>query len=234
MWGFVDCTRYYMSEGRPRVVLHNASLLVETREKVALLTRPGHGKSSIMRMLAGIDLPNAGTVLRDEGGWPLGYAGGFHIDMSGDANIRNLARIADVDPIELTAFCYEFSELEDFYYQPVRLYSSTMRARLAFAASLGLPAKTYLADDKLSAGDDRFRDKCMTALTAKLSDAGLIFVASNPRQAREICDRFYVLSGGQFLACDDYDEALERLSSSAEDDDAGDSADHDLPTFDLA
>lgn len=235
MWGFVDCTRYYPFEDVARVVLFNANLLVETREKVAILARPGHGKSSIMRMLAGIDLPDAGTVLRDEGGWPLGYAGGFHIDMSGDANVRNLAMVAGFDPAELSAFCYDFSELEEFYHLPLRLYSSTMRARLAFAASLGLPARTYLADDKLSAGDEQFRDKCMAALTAKLGECGLIFVASNPRPARDICDRFYVLSGGQFLLCDDYEEALTRLSSSVvEEEDAGDSADDEIPTFDLA
>src|SRR5262245_55993536 len=176
MWGFVDCTRYYVSEGRPHVVLYNASLIVETWEKVAVLVKPGHGKSTIVRMLAGIDAPDSGTVLRDEGGWPLGYAGGFHNDMTGDANVRSLAQFADIDPLEFSAFCFDFSELGDFYHRPLKLYSPTMRARLALSASLGLPAKTYLADDKLAAGDERFRQKCMTALSAKLRDCGLIFV----------------------------------------------------------
>ena len=124
-------------------------LRVETHEKVALLVRPGQGKSTIMRMLAGLDRPDRGTVLRDAGGWPLGYAGGFHADMSGDDNIRNFAELADVDPLELSAFCYDYSELGDLYHRPVKLYSSTMKARLAMAASLGIPARTYLADDKL-------------------------------------------------------------------------------------
>lgn len=232
MWGFVDCTRYYLSEGRPHVVLYNASLVVETREKVALLVRPGQGKSTIMKMLAGIDLPDSGAVLRDEGGWPLGYAGGFHNDMSGDANIRCLAQFAGVDPLELSAFCFEFSELGEFYHQPLKLYSSTMRARLALAASLGLPAKTYLADDKLAAGDERFRHKCMTELNAKLAGCGLIFVASNPRPAKDVCDRFYVVSGGQFLPCDDYDHAADLLAASL-DDDTSVSEEADIPTFDL-
>ncbi len=232
MWGFVDCTRYYVSEGRPHVVLYNASLVVETRERVALLVRPGQGKSTIMRMLAGIDAPDSGTVLRDEGGWPLGYAGGFHNDMTGDANIRCLAQFAGVDPLELSALCFEFSELEEFYHKPLKLYSSTMRARLAFSASLGLPARTYLADDKLAAGDERFRQKCMTALSAKLDDCGLIFVASNPRPAKEICERFYVVSGGQFMPCDDYDHATTLLSAPL-DDETSDSEESDIPTFDL-
>ena len=84
MWGFVDCTRYYMSAGRPNVVLFNASLRVETHEKVALLVRPGQGKSTIMRMLAGLDRPNRAPSCAMPG-CPLGYSGGFHADMSGDA-----------------------------------------------------------------------------------------------------------------------------------------------------
>lgn len=233
MWGFVDCTRYHFADGRPQVVLYNASLVVETSEKVALLIRPGQGKSSIMRMLSGIDLPDSGTVLRDEGGWPLGYGGGFHAGMSGEANIRNLALLADVDPMELSAFCFEFSELEEFYHQPLSRYSSTMKARLALAASFGLPARTYLADDKLAAGDERFRQKCMNALAEKLADCGLIFIASNPRAAKDICDRFYVVSGGEILPCDDYDHAATLLASSVEEDSV-DAAEEEIPTFDLA
>lgn len=232
MWGFVDCTRYHVAEGRPQVVLYNASLVVETSEKIALLIRPGQGKSTIMRLLAGIDLPDSGTVVRDEGGWPLGYAGGFHNEMSGEANIRNLARLADVDPIELSAFCFEFSELEEYYYQPLGRYSSTMKARLALSASLGLPARTYLADDKLAAGDVHFRQKCMGALAGKLADCGLIFIASNPRAAKDVCDRFYVVSGGQFLPCDDYDHAANLLAASVDEESVD--ADEEIPTFDLA
>ena len=108
--------------------------------------------------------------------------------MSGDDNIRNFAELADVDPLELSAFCYDYSELGDLYHRPVKLYSSTMKARLAMAASLGIPARTYLADDKLSAGDEQFRAKCMVTLAERLSDCGLIFIASNPRPAKEVCD----------------------------------------------
>jgi capsular polysaccharide transport system ATP-binding protein len=232
MWGFVDCTRYYMSAGRPNVVLADATLLVETHEKAALLVRPGHGKSTIMRMLAGLDRPDRGTVLRDAGGWPLGYAGGFQADMTGDANIRNFAELADVDPLELSVFCYDFSELGELYHQPVKLYSSTQKARLAMAASLGIPARTYLADDKLSAGDPPFREKCMAALAERLSDCGLIFIASNPRPAKDICDSFYVLSGGEFVRCDDFDHASDFYASTSEQT-AEEEADADIPTFDL-
>lgn len=232
MWGFVDCTRYYLRAGRANVVLFNASLRVETHEKVALLVRPGQGKSTIMRMLAGLDRPDQGTVLRDAGGWPLGYSGGLQADMTGDDNIRNFAELADVDPLDLSAYCYDFSELGDLYHQPVKLYSSTMKARLAMAASLGIPARTYLADDKLAAGDEHFRAKCMAALAERLSDCGLIFVASNPRPAKEVCETFYVLAGGEFIRCDGFEHASDFYASTSGQS-AEEEADADIPTFDL-
>src|SRR5919112_438483 len=106
MWGFVDCTRYYLSFGVPKVVLHEASLIVGTDEKIGLLVPPGGGKSTIIRMLAGVD--------------PWAYSG----------------------------FCADFSELGEAYFQPLKLYTGGMRGRLAFAASFGVSARTYLADDK--------------------------------------------------------------------------------------
>lgn len=231
MWGFVDCTRYYMRGDRPTVVLFRASLVVETQEKVALLVRPGQGKSTIVRLLAGLDRPDSGTVLRDAGGWPLGYAGWFHSDMTGEANVRTLAQLADVDPLDLAAFCYEFAELGDFFHQPLKLYSPTMKNRLAMAASLGIPARTYLADDKLTTGDEAFRRKATEALTARLQDCGLIFVGSNPRQAKDFCERFYVVSGGDIIPCDDADHATDLLAATT-DEDADEAA--DVPIFDLA
>lgn len=232
MWGFVDCTRYYHRHGTTTVVLHQASLVLDTAEKAALLVPPGHGKTTIIRLLAGIDLPDQGTVIRDDGGWPLGYSGGFRNEMTGDANIRNLAGLADVDPDGLSAFAYKFSELENAYHMPLSYYSGRMKAKLGFAASFGLSARTYLADDKLSAGDERFRTKCMAHLQGALDDRGLIFVTSNPRSAEDICDRFFLLEQHQFIECDGYEDASARLKQLMEEVTLDDS-DEDMPLFDL-
>jgi capsular polysaccharide transport system ATP-binding protein len=232
MWGFVDCTRYYMTGDRPTVVLFQASLVVGTGEKVALLVRPGQGKSTIIRLLAGLDRPDAGTVLRDAGGWPLGYSGWFQADMTGEANVRSLAQVADVDPLDLAAFCHDFAELGDMFFRPLKLYSPTMKARLAMAASLGIPARTYLADDKIASGDEAFRRKTTDVLTERLGEGcGLIFVGSNPRQAKDVCERFYVVTEGEIVPCDDFDHAAALLAGSS-DPDADEGA--EVPIFDLA
>ena len=172
MWGFINCTRYFLSFGAPKVVLHDATMIVGTKERVGLLVPSGAGKSTIIRMLAGVETPDSGIVLRDGGGWPLGYTGGFRQELTGEENIRKYATIVGLDPSDFSAFCADFSELGEAYFHPLRLYSARMRGRLAFAASLGIPATTYLADDKLSAGDEKFREKCDAALADRLRQAG--------------------------------------------------------------
>lgn len=233
MWGLVDCTRVHRRAGVERIVLHRASMLVDTFDKAAVFASPGHGKTTVMRLLMGVDQPDGGHVLRDRGGWPLGYSGGFRAEMSGDANIRNLARLADVDPDRLSAYAYLFSELGKAYYLPLNAYSGRMKARLGFAASFGLPARTYLADDKLSAGDPNFRERCMREIEARLEHCGLIFVTSNPRPAQHTCDRFFVLEAGTIEECGGYDEAAARLEDQSGETEAEGDED-DLPLFDLA
>lgn len=234
MWGFIDCTRYFLSFGVPKVVLHDATMLVETNEKVGLLVPSGEGKSTIIRMLAGVEEPDSGLVLRDEGGWPLGYSGAFRPELTGEENIEKLAKLAGLDPPELSAFCGEFSGLGEAYFHPLRLYTGRMRSRLAFSASLGIPARTYLADDKLVGGDDEFRERCEAALAERLQTAGLIFVASNPRATEGVCERHGVLKRGKIVMCDTHEQAEELFASTFADGAAEEIDDQELASFDLA
>ena len=234
MWGFVDCTRYYLSLGVPKVVLHEASLVVATHEKLGLLVPPGGGKSTIIRMLAGVDQPNSGRVLRDNGGFPLGYGGSFLAELTGEENILNLAPMVGADPATYSAFCASFSELGDAYFHPMKLWTGGMRGRLAFAASFGVRASTYLADGKLVGGDRPFAMKCMAALKERLKTAGLIFVASQPRATAEICDRHAVVVRGKIIPCATHQEAADLFTWNFEEEAADEIADEELASFDLA
>lgn len=234
MWGFLNCSRHFLAFGVPKIVLHDATLVVGTREKVGLLVPSGEGKSTIIRLLAGVEQPDSGTVLRDEGGWPLGYSGAFRPELTGEENVTKLATIVGMDPRELSAFCAEFSELGEAYYHPLRFYSGRMRARLAFSTSLGIPATTYLADDKLSAGDDAFRKKCEAALQERLRTSGLIFVASRPSATQGVCERHGVVSRGKIILCDTHEQAKQMFVASAAQDEEDEISDEDLASFDLA
>ena len=233
MWGFVDCTRYYMSVGLPKVVLNEANLVAKSNERVGLLIPPGAGKSTIIRMLAGVEAPDAGAVLRDDGGWPLGYSGSMQSELTGEQNVRNIALMFGADPDEFALWCAEFSEIGEAFFHPLKLYSGSMRARLAFAASLGIPASTYLADDKLSVGDEKFRDKCERVLAYRLQTSGLILVASNPRITKESCERHGVVSRGKIIECEDHEEAEELFLKTYREGGGEDIADEELASFDL-
>lgn len=234
MWGFIECTRYYSSFGLPKVVLHEASLVVETTEKLGLLVPPGEGKSTIIRLLAGVDEPDAGTVLRDKGGWPLGYGGAFRAEMTGEENINQLAMLMGIDVLSYSAFCADFSEVGEAYFHPLSLWTGRMRGQLAFAASFGIPASTYLADDKLVGGGQRFKEKCAAALTERLRTAGLIFVASNPRATETVCDRHAVVCRGKIVVCANHEEAKQLFALNLEEGAAIDIAEEELASFDLA
>jgi ABC-type polysaccharide/polyol phosphate transport system ATPase subunit len=234
MWGFVDCTRYYRSFGLPKIVLHEASLVIESTDRLGLLVAPGDGKSTIIKMLAGVEQPDSGYVLRDVGGWPVGYAGAVQAGLTGDENIRNFAQVVGLDPTEYSAFCLDFSELGEAYFYPVKMWSGSMRARLAFAASMGIPATTYLADDRLAVGNDRFRQKCEFALAERLQRSGLILVASRPRVTKDVCDRHGVVINGKIIECGTHEEAEDLFGLNFVGAPAEEFADDELASFDLA
>ncbi len=234
MWGFVECTRYHLTFGEPKVVLHEASIVIETHEKLGLLVPVGGGKSTIMRMLAGVEQPNSGHVLRDQGGIPLGYGGAFLADLSGEENVHNLASLLGVDPLTYSAFCQQFSELGEVYFHPMKIWTGAQRGRLAFASSLGAPASTYLADGKLVGGDRPFAEKCLAALDERLKTAGLIFLASNPRATADVCDRHAVVIKGKIIECSSHQEAAELFEWNFEGSAGEEMVDEELASFDLA
>jgi capsular polysaccharide transport system ATP-binding protein len=234
MWGFVNCSRHFSSFGVPKVVLHDASLLVQTTEKLGLLVGAGEGKSTIIKLLAGIDQPDAGHVLRDRNGWPLGYGGAFRAELSGEENINNVAALAGLDAPSYSAFCADFSELGEAYFHPLSLYTGRMRGRLAFAATFGIPASTYLADEKVAIGDDHFKKKCASALRERLKSCGLILVASNPRATKEFCDSHAVVLRGKIIRCESHDEAKAMFTAGMDEGAEDEIADEELASFDLA
>ena len=234
MWGFVDCSRYFMSFGLPKIVLDNASLVIGSGERYGLLAAPGAGKSTIIRLLSGVEAPDSGQVLRDEGGWPLAYGGAFRPEMTGEENVRMVAGFAGLDPDEFAAYCSAFAGIGESFFAPAKLYTGATRTRLAFAVSLGLPARTYLADEKLLAGDPEFQKKCEAALRQRLETCGLILVASNPRAMEGFCERFGVLSRGKIVPCEDVDEAKSVLTFDFEHGGEEEAVDEELASFDLA
>lgn len=200
---------YRTPEG-PRVVLDDVSLRIPPGRGLGVLGANGAGKSTFLRLLAGVEAPNAGRISR--GGrsvsFPLGFSGTMHQKLSGAENVVFLARLYGVDARAAVASVEEFAELGTYLRMPVETYSSGMLARLAFGACLAIQFDVYLIDEVTAVGDARFRAKCLTAFRARMDHADVIMATHDFETMRAYCDRAVVLGHGRMKVFDDLEEAI--------------------------
>ena len=204
-----DLSKTYRLNGARKLVADRLTAEFPTGRSVALLGRNGAGKSSLLRMIAGTMEPDAGEVLTDGTiSWPVGFAGSFHPDLTGAQNVRFIARIYGVDTAELCDFVEDFAGLGDHFRLPFRTYSSGMRSRLAFGASMGIHFDTYLVDEVTSVGDATFKARSEALLMERLGQSSAIVVSHFMGMIRRICDAGAVLENGQLSYYDDVEQAI--------------------------
>ena len=200
---------YAVRGGGRRHVLRGINGRVRRGEQVGILGRNGAGKSTLMRILGGIELPTHGRVRRTMSiSWPLGYAGGFQGNLSGADNIRFIARIYGRDAERTIGAVEEYAELGEYLRMPGGTYSSGMRARLAFAASLAVDFDCYLIDEAVAPGDARFNERFRNAFAERARRSALILVTHSATTVRTYCRSAAVLDGGTLTFHDDLDEAI--------------------------
>jgi capsular polysaccharide transport system ATP-binding protein len=142
-----EITKAYQTRSGSNVVLDRISFSFPPRTNFGILGKNGSGKSTLLRVIAGTEQPDSGQV--HWGGlvsWPIGFSGGFNGSLSGEENCRFVARIYGADIDEVVGFTMDFAELGEYFYMPVRTYSSGMRARLAFGVSMAIQFDVYLVD----------------------------------------------------------------------------------------
>lgn len=200
----------FTSGGLTTVVADHVNAVFPTGRRVALLGRNGAGKSSLLKMIAGNLEPDGGEILSTGSiSWPVGYAGSFHPDLTGAQNVRFIARVYGVDTQELCDFVEEFAEIGGHFHQPVRHYSSGMRAKLAFGTSMGIAFDTYLVDESTAVGDAAFRKKSERYFMDRMTSSSAIFVSHGLKQVRELCDCGAVIEGGRLHYYEDVDAAID-------------------------
>lgn len=205
-----NVSKVYGTRHGPRQVLHDVNLTIHRGEKIGILGRNGAGKSTLIRLISGAELPTSGNVRRTMSvSWPLAFTGGFQGSLTGLDNLRFICRVYGA-PIEPSIpFVEDFSELGSYLREPVKKYSSGMRARLAFALSMAIDFDCYLIDEVVAVGDSRFHEKCHTQLFEERRDKAMIIVSHSPAYIAEHCDRAAVLSNGTLQQFDRVDEALD-------------------------
>jgi len=204
-----DVTKGYPTKRGNKIVLDRVSLEIGKGEKWGVLGRNGSGKSTFVRILAGAEQPDTGTVESSMSvSWPLAFGGGFQGGITGLDNARFIARIYDAPIAEVVDFVDGFAELGDAMNEPVMTYSSGMRARLAFGLSLAIDFDCLLIDEIVAVGDHRFREKCEVELYQKRAHKGWVLVSHDPHYVRLHCTHAAVIEKGKLTVAASVDEAI--------------------------
>ena len=203
-----NIVKRYRTRVGTHTVLNGVSVEVRKGDKLGILGRNGAGKSTLIRIISGAELPNGGRVTRQMAvSWPLAFGGAFQGSLTGLDNIRFICRVYGADFHGALPFVEEFSELGKYLREPVKTYSSGMRARLAFAISMAIEFDCFLIDEVISVGDARFHEKCRRELFEKRSDRAMIIVSHEAHNIREHCSRACVLNDGLLREFADVDAA---------------------------
>jgi len=204
-------TKIMRHKGNRKVVLDDVSLVVKRGRSIGLLGRNGAGKSTLLKLIAGTIRLDHGRIIRQGRiSWPLGFSGSFQGNLTGEQNVRFVARVYGVDSEELIAYVEEFAELGAFFRSPVNTYSSGMKARLAFGLSMGVKFDYYLVDEITAVGDANFKKKCRDVFQYKLSESDVIMVSHSTSTIREYCNCAVVLEKGKATFFDDVEDAVKQ------------------------
>jgi capsular polysaccharide transport system ATP-binding protein len=204
-----DVSKFYRIEGYRKIVLDNVTCNFAPGYSYGLLGVNGAGKSTMMRIMAGTELPNVGRVRRTvRVSWPLGYAGGLHPGMTGRENLRFVARAYGEDVKRVVEFVEDFAEIGHYLDAKVRTYSSGMLQRVAFGLSMAVRFECYLIDEALSAGDARFQQRCRAEFEQRKANADVILISHDMGAIQQYCERGMVLSGGKLHYFDNVDDAI--------------------------
>lgn len=188
------------------LAVDDVSFDLKAGESIALMGRNGSGKSTTLKLIAGLLKPDAGTVAYRGRLCPLIELGtGFNPILSGRENIYINAAVHGIpgrDVKRLFDRIVDFAEIGDFIDSPLRTYSSGMTVRLGFAIATQLKPDLLIVDEVLAVGDIAFKSKCVShLLDLKAQGTSIVLVSHIRSHAAEICDRTIVFNRGK-IHCD--------------------------------
>jgi ABC-type polysaccharide/polyol phosphate transport system ATPase subunit len=201
-----------MGSGRPAGVdesdvfyaLRDVSLTINPSESVAIVGPNGAGKTTLLSLVAGLAMPDAGTV--DVAGRVaalMELGSGFHPDLTGEENVRVNAALLGLTRKETAAAMgriVEFAGAEEYIQRPMRTYSSGMIVRLAFATAVSVDPDVLIIDEVLAVGDKEFQARCFAKIREFRAQGKTMLVVSHaPGMLEGICDQAVLLNHGEFV-----------------------------------
>lgn len=195
--------------------VNDVSFKIKRGESVALFGKNGAGKSTILKMITEVAFPTSGEInINGRVSALLELTSGFDPEFTGRENIYLKGQILGLKNEEIQRLeptIIEFAELDDYIDQPVRTYSSGMKARLGFSINVNIEPEILIVDEALSVGDEEFRRKCIKKINELLEkdNVTLLFVTHATRTAKDFCKRGMVMQKGVVVFDGDIEEAME-------------------------
>ncbi len=193
--------------------LRNINFEINAGEAVGLMGANGQGKSTLLRLIAGVLLPDEGSVTVNGGVAPLiELTGGLKSDLTARDNIALVAGLHGLSRGEVRKrfdSIVEFAEIEDFLDTPVRHFSSGMKIRLGFSIVTSIDEPIILVDEALAVGDAAFKEKCYIRMKDLLNQGKTLFLVSHKeKDLKEFCTRGLYLKNGTLAVDGTLSQAL--------------------------
>ncbi|WP_441005640.1 ABC transporter ATP-binding protein [Paenibacillus sp. PsM32] len=185
--------------------LYNMNMSIKKGDAVGILGKNGSGKSTLLKMITGILTPTNGDIqVNGRISAILELGAGFNPEYTGRENIYLNGLMSGIDREKMEEKIndiIEFADIGDFIEQPVKLYSSGMFARLAFAVSINVEPDILIVDEALAVGDSRFQTKCIDKMK-ELKEKGttILFVSHAAEQVKRFCNKAVWIKEGQLEA----------------------------------
>lgn len=201
-------------------VLKDINFTINAGEAVGIIGVNGAGKSTLLKIITGTTRPTSGTVhIQGRVAALLELGMGFHPDFTGRQNALMAGQLIGYSADEVTNLMDEieaFAGIGEYIDQPVRIYSSGMQVRLAFAVSTAIRPDVLIIDEALSVGDAAFQRKCFQRIEAfRAAGTTLLFVSHDIETVKKLCDRALFIKDGTVAqlgsakqVCDEYERFL--------------------------
>ena len=206
---FQSVSKSFWTGKTRKVILDRASFRVELGNSMGILAPNGTGKTTVINMMAGLEKPDEGRIIRTSRiSFPLGFMGGVVTKHTGTENARYIARLYGLDPDYVESFSRWLCGIEEYFDMPVGTYSQGMRARFSFSLMLAMEFDIYLIDEGMpSTTDAAFNKRAGAILRERLADKTVVIVSHDPRTLERFARSAAVLRHGQFYMFETLEEA---------------------------
>ncbi len=209
MLEFENVSKSFWTGTQRKVILDRVSFRVDIGRSLGVLAPNGTGKTTLIKMIAGLEKPDEGEIRRNCSiSFPLGFMGGVLSKVSAMENARYIARLYGLDPDYVEAYCRWLCCLGEYFDQPIGTYSAGMKARFNFALMLALDFDMYLIDEGMPGSTDvEFNKKAGDILRERLETTTVIIVSHQAEVLEKFVRTAAVLMNGKLYMFDTLEEA---------------------------